>query len=587
MPIRYVRLIAAVAILVGIVGNTGFVRAAPAAGPAASGQNLRPPRARQPAPFANKPLTSPPATPLGVQFIQVTTAANMSGADTVIDNPLTNGHPDAIILVTPTFNPGNVGGMYDDHPIGVLYNGSKWVIFNQDITLMAVGVAFNVIIPTAGANAFVHKATAGTIHGNRTDIDNPETNGSPNANVFVTPSYNPGGIGGTYEMHPIGVYYTGGKWTIFNQDASAMPVNAAFNVFVPPAGAGVFLQRATAGNSIHDFTQIDNPLTNGNPNTLVFVTPNYNPGGVGGKYENHLIGVFYTSGAWTIFNQDLAAVPANAAFNVLLLVPNVDVLVHTATNANSGGDHTSVDSRLTNSNPNAIALITQNYNPTGDCPCVGNNHNTGLYYVGNQWTIFNQDGATVPSGAAFNVIVPPSGANVFVHTARLVSGDYTLIDNPVTNGHPNALVFITPSYNPGGSGGTNDKHPIGVYYSVSQWAILNEDTVAMPLNAAFNVFVPPAGSSVFVHTATALNSSGDHTVIDNPLTNGHPNAIVFVTPNYDPGGVCPCAYVNHPIGVYYTHGQWAIFNQDVAAMPVNAAFNVAVYYKAALPFVTR
>jgi len=38
--------------------------------------------------------------------------------------------------------------------------------------------------------------------------------------------------GGTYNNHPIGVYYNGAKWTIFNQDLGAMPVNAAFNVLI-------------------------------------------------------------------------------------------------------------------------------------------------------------------------------------------------------------------------------------------------------------------------------------------------------------------------------------------------------------------
>jgi hypothetical protein len=97
-----------------------------------------------------------------------------------------------------------------------------------------------------------------------------------------------------------------------------MPVNAAFNVFVPAAspGVGIFVHTATAGNSTYDYTKIDNALTNGNPNAIVFVTPNWNPGGVGGTYDNHPIGVFYDGNKWAIFNQDLTAIPVNAAFNV-------------------------------------------------------------------------------------------------------------------------------------------------------------------------------------------------------------------------------------------------------------------------------
>jgi hypothetical protein len=127
----------------------GPARAQAGAAPAAAGvsrQNLKPPRARQPQPIANQALTIPPASSLGVQFVQVATAANISGNLTIIDHPLTNGHPDAIVLVTPNYHPGGVGGTYDNHPIGVYYNGGQWTIFNQDLGSMPVDAAFNVMV---------------------------------------------------------------------------------------------------------------------------------------------------------------------------------------------------------------------------------------------------------------------------------------------------------------------------------------------------------------------------------------------------------------------------------------------------------
>jgi hypothetical protein len=80
--------------------------------------------------------------------------------------------------------------------------------------------------------AFIHRATAGNIVGNFTSINHPHCNGDPNAILTVTPNWNPGGVGGTYNNHPIGVYYTGAVWAIFNQDLANMPVDAAFNVLV-------------------------------------------------------------------------------------------------------------------------------------------------------------------------------------------------------------------------------------------------------------------------------------------------------------------------------------------------------------------
>lgn len=83
-------------------------------------------------------------------------------------------------------------------------------------------------------------------------------------------------------------------------------------------------------------------------------------------------------------------------------------------------------------------------------------------------------------------------------------------------------------------------------------------------------------SAAFVHRAIPSNISGHITTIDNPLTNGQPNALVFVTQNFNPGAVGPSVYNPHPFGVYYYAGKWTIFNEDIAAMPVNAQFNVLV-----------
>jgi hypothetical protein len=80
--------------------------------------------------------------------------------------------------------------------------------------------------------AFIHRATAANINAHTTTINHPHCNGDPNAILIVTPNWNPGGVGGTYNNHAIGVYYTGAVWAIFNQDLVNMPLNAAFNVLV-------------------------------------------------------------------------------------------------------------------------------------------------------------------------------------------------------------------------------------------------------------------------------------------------------------------------------------------------------------------
>lgn len=82
--------------------------------------------------------------------------------------------------------------------------------------------------------AFVHHATSENISANSTYLDNALINGDPNVILYVTQSWNPGGGSGTYNDHPIGVWYDADtqRWAIFNQDRGTMPEGAAFNVAV-------------------------------------------------------------------------------------------------------------------------------------------------------------------------------------------------------------------------------------------------------------------------------------------------------------------------------------------------------------------
>ena len=518
------------------------------------------------------------ASSLRVQFVHIATTANINSFWTTIDHPLTNGNPDALIIVTQNWNPGEACAcVYDNHPVGVWYTGGKWVIFNMDGAAMPPNAAFNVIIPTAGSNAFVHQATAGNTNGNWTGIDNSLTNGNPNAIVLATPVYNPGGTGGTDNIHNVGVWYTGTQWAIFNQDHAAMPSGAAFNVLVLAEAPGVFVHKATSGNSSANSTLIDNYLLNDNPNAIVFITPNWNPGGVGNTYLDKPIGVWYTGSRWAVFTQDVSDMPANAAFNVLVLVPVSDQFIHTATSGNSVSHSTKIDNALTNGSPNAVVFTTPNWNPGGSGGTYLN-HDIGMWYTGGQWRIFNQDIASMPSGAAFNVIVPNPDASVFVHktAASNSSGDQTFIDYPLTNNNPNAILFIVPSYNPGEvCPCAYEDHPVGVYYASGKWRIFNEDLAAMPADASFNVFVPEAGSKVFVHTTTSGNTYGDWTTLDHPLLDNNPNAVILVTQNWNPGGASG-KYNNHPVGVFYSGGKWRIFNEDTADMQTGVSFNVYV-----------
>ena len=167
------------------------------------------------------------------------------------------------------------------HNIGVWYDAEarRWAIFNQDREPMTPGTSFDVHVLSEGGAAFVHRATAENTVGDETYLDDPLTDADPDA-PSVAQNWNPGGEGGTYNDHPIGVRYDADlrQWVIFNEDGAQMPEGAAFNVTVVPLEEPAFVQRATPGNTSGNWTYIDDPLVNGAPYAILFAIPRQREG---------------------------------------------------------------------------------------------------------------------------------------------------------------------------------------------------------------------------------------------------------------------------------------------------------------------
>ena len=170
--------------------------------------------------------------------------------------------------------------------------------------------------------------------------------------------------------------------------------------------------------------------------------------------------------------------------------------VHRATDGNSRGDYTYISDPSIDGEPDAVVLVS----PVSDQEVGGEvyyPHNIGVWYEGvtRRWAIFNQDRAAVPAGATFKVIVPKASAG-FVHYAKPSStdGNYTYLDNRLTNGKPDVVLSITQNWNPGGGRGVYNNHPVGATYDekLEQWAIYNRDGAPMPDDAAFNFIVSGA-----------------------------------------------------------------------------------------------
>ena len=168
----------------------------------------------------------------------------------------------------------------------------------------------------------------------------------------------------------------------------------------------------------------------------------------------------------------------------------------------------------------------------------------------------------------------------FVHRSdqKNSRGDYTYLSDPSIDEDPNAVVLVTPIQDQDSTGDGTYDHNVGVWYEpqAQQWAIFNQDRVAVPAETTFQVVVP-GGPEKFVHRAESGNIDENGTYLDDPLVNGKPGAILSITQNWNPGGGSG-TYNDHPVGVKYDPGRqrWEIYNTDGSAMPDGAAFNVAV-----------
>ncbi len=258
-----------------------------------------------------------------------------------------------------------------------------------------------------GANVFTFTATSANTSGYITTLDTPYT---ANLTLQVSQLYT-----GAYDPHPLGVWFDSavGRWTIFNEDQQPMTLGTSFAIREQPTTCTtlptwkVSRHTATTSNTSADFTTLDNSVTNNDPNAAIEVTQEWT-----GVYNPHEVGVFYTGGHWAIFNEDGAAMPVGAVFDLsmdqALHTGFQAAYIHTATAGNTNGNVTYLHesaAAFTNSNSAGWIRVTQVWTPGGVCSCITNPHPIGLWYdaVAGRWSVYNVDHTPMPAGAAFFV----------------------------------------------------------------------------------------------------------------------------------------------------------------------------------------
>lgn len=281
-------------------------------------------------------------------FVHKTLANNLVGDLTRFDNPLVNRDDSTCVFVLHNWNPFGTGTTTFDKKVGVYHDGSVWGIFTEDVSNIPENIYFNVAVAPKTDSAFVHRTTATNISGgNYTTIDNPMLNGNTNAKLLVQHVYR-----GPRQNTNLGVWYNGSKWTIFTEDNSTMPAGKDFNVWLLNDNKS-FVHNVDSASLVvqNNYSIIDNPLTNNNPDANILITPLLN----GSTYFDHVLGVWYYDviQRWIVYTEDFVPFTLGLKYNVYV--------------ANSLGTPTSVEEE---SNPTTVNNfeLQQNYpnpfNPT-------------------------------------------------------------------------------------------------------------------------------------------------------------------------------------------------------------------------------
>ena len=150
-------------------------------------------------------------------------------------------------------------------------------------------------------------------------------------------------------------------------------------------------------------------------------------------------------------------------------------------------------------------------------------------------------------------------------------GDSIELNSPWLNAKPNARVFAMHL----GAGTATWNHPIAVTYdrATARWRIRNEDSVAMPAGLSFVVRIDPSARVLY----TASGSPQRYLIIDDPIANNNPYAVIIATPTSS-----GTRRMRHPYGVAYVAPHWQVLYTDGALMPTStvsggAGFMVKVF----------
>ncbi|RYD15902.1 MAG: hypothetical protein EOP90_03625 [Lysobacteraceae bacterium] len=257
------------------------------------------------------------------------------------------------------------------------------------------------------------------------------------------------------------------------------------------AGDVMVLHAATPDTIGAHISRIDHPALNGRPAADLFATPNFDGDGSNPNVTHpHPYGSWYDGTRWTLFNEDLAPMPAYVDFNVFVPATGSGVFRHAANAANTSGWATQLDHASVNDLPDRIVLATQNFSAG---PAY-NAHPIGVFYFSlggpGSWLIANLDllpAVDMTEGAGFSVYAQEPSPNAFRVTASPgnLDGAALRLDHPLLDGMPCARPVATRMFD--GSAVTTH---FDLDYAEGHWHVFGFSPI--PAGTQFNVLVDPA-----------------------------------------------------------------------------------------------
>ena len=98
----------------------------------------------------------------------------------------------------------------------------------------------------------------------------------------------------------------------------------------------IYVHTATVDNINSNWTVMDIPAINGNPNAGVVYVHTWNPNGLPSVYNNNVTGLWYDGAHWTIYNEDLSPMTLGSHYMVYVADDPNSVITHISNAGNQG-----------------------------------------------------------------------------------------------------------------------------------------------------------------------------------------------------------------------------------------------------------